>query len=53
MDAVQALEVGDELRDNVKELKAENTLLMANLEMTTGKLKAAVGLCSNPQNVTN
>ena len=53
MDAVQALEVGDELRDNVKELKAENTLLMANLEMTTGKLKAAVDLCSNPQNVTN
>ena len=53
MDTVLALEVGDELRDEVKELQAENVRLMANLEMTTAKLKAAVDLCANPDNATN
>jgi hypothetical protein len=46
-------EVGGELRDEVKELQAENIRLIANLEMTTATSKAAVDLCSNPKNATN
>jgi hypothetical protein len=53
LDAVKAIEAGDGHREAVKALKAENKALMASLEMTTGKLKAAVDLCSKPDNATN